>query len=167
MATEEQLVQSGYKTLGTDQNSRAGQRLTIAARTVTKLSFKLASSGSPTGNITYTIRAVEDDEILVSKVLGDASIISAYPTFTFYEVTWDDPILINEEVRIMAEYAGDGAGKLVVVGAAGDVREDWSTAYDGEYLDGDADATFIYTYEDPPKGGQGGSAELLVAQGII
>ncbi|MBA7591002.1 hypothetical protein ES708_33147 [subsurface metagenome] len=102
--TEEQTLSFASVSLSSEDNQRAGQRLTIANRKVTKLAFRLFRRGSPTGDVTFTIRKVSDDSIILSKVLTDASEISDLQTW--YEVTFATPTTINQEVRILCEFSG-------------------------------------------------------------
>ena len=55
-ATEEQTTENGDFFLNSGMNIRVGQRLTINNRTLSKLSFKLKKTGSPTGNVTFLMR---------------------------------------------------------------------------------------------------------------
>ncbi len=158
MAVEQQLV-TGIEivTLRSGGASRAGQRLTISNRTVTKLSFPLKKNNSPTGNVTFTIRQI-DDSVLATKVLGDASALSA--TLNWEEVTFDTPVYINEEVRILAEYSGGGATNNVACYAAiTDVKADeyWTNYATSSWQpQATYDAAYIYTFTE------GGSAAPVV-----
>jgi len=85
-----------------------GQRLTISARRLTKLAFKLKKVGSPSGNVTFKIYSYIGTVLLASKVLGDAFNLGT--SYGWEEVTFDAPVLIDEEVRIICEYLdGDGS----------------------------------------------------------
>ncbi|GAH90992.1 unnamed protein product, partial [marine sediment metagenome] len=70
MTVEEQTNHSHHSNLGSEYARRARQRLTIPDRKVTKLGCWLYLYGSPTGDITFTIRKVSDDNIISSKVWG-------------------------------------------------------------------------------------------------
>jgi len=111
--TEEQTTSDSY--IGLDANIwLAGQRL-VLSETVTKLSFKLKKTGSPTGNITFRIRDVEQTQ-LSSKVLGDASTLTTSPVW--YEVTFTTPVVPNAsfpEHWIYCEYVGGDASNYVQV----------------------------------------------------
>ena len=136
---------------------RAGQRLTITNRTVTKLSFYICKSGSATGNVTFTIRKVSNDSVIVSKLWGNAS---ALPTdMTWEEVTFDTPTFINEEVRISTEFSGGSSGNGVMFSAtASDVKAgEVYTTYSASWGDASwGDATYIYTFTE------GGSAAPVI-----
>jgi len=109
--TEEQTQNNAESSIHSAAQHRAGQRLTIPNRKVTKLAFLIRRGGSPTGNITYEIRRVSDDSLIVSKVWGDAG---ALPTInTWVEVTFDTPPTINEEVRICFYYPGGNASNCI------------------------------------------------------
>ncbi|MBA7542928.1 hypothetical protein ES705_35253 [subsurface metagenome] len=83
---------------------RAGQRLTISNRKVTKLGFWLTKLGSPTGPVTFTIRTLIGNVVLLEKAWGDASGLTT--TKTYYEVAFDTPTIIDELVYILAEFSG-------------------------------------------------------------
>lgn len=112
MAVEQQTVNNTDMLLAVTWRKRIGQRLTISDRTVTKLAFLLRKFGPVTGDLTFTIRKVSDDAVIVSKVWGDASALQG--TDTWEEAVFDAPTYINEEVRISAEFGGfDGAKHIV------------------------------------------------------
>lgn len=100
--TETQTLQNGFYYLAQSGIWKRGygQKLTIPNRTVSKLSFLLKQRGTAPGTITYFIRRL-DKSILASKLLGTAGDISPSPTW--YEVIFDSPIVINEEVMITCE----------------------------------------------------------------
>lgn len=158
MAVEEQTEYHTYVGLGSEYQERVGQLLIIPNRQVTELGFWLGKGNNPTGDVTFTIRRASDDELILSKVLGDASEITTDPTY--YEVTFDTPQTINEQVRILAEFpGGDYANYIHFWGAGGDVKEDemetlyWEPDYYDEYLE---DAAYRYTYTvGPPPTSQG------------
>lgn len=152
--TEEQLNTGIHMvTVGGEGAERAGQRLTISNRTVTKLRFYLGKNGSPNGNVTFTIRKVSDGLIIASKVWGNASTLPTDPDWK--EVTLDVPIFINEEVRICQEYNatplpnGVKAYATITDVKAGECWCNWN-GVEG-WLDFGADPTnydapYIYTY---------------------
>lgn len=113
MASEEQLANNASIFMyGPTQNVRMGQRMTIAGRTISALSFLLLKSGSPTGDITFTIRRESDKAILASKVWGDASGLTTGATWR--EVTFDTPLEItNTEVDLLCEFAGGNSSNSV------------------------------------------------------
>ncbi|MBA7654306.1 hypothetical protein ES703_62183 [subsurface metagenome] len=122
MATEEQAQHSTlFSHLRSGSYVRAGQRLTISDRTVSKLAFYLYKKGSPTGNVTFTIRKVSDDSLINSKVWGDAADIPG--SVTLEEVTFVTPELVNEEVRICVEFSGGNiANEIGFYGETSDVK---------------------------------------------
>jgi len=77
-----------------------GQKLTISNRIVSKLSFAMDRIGTPGGILTFLIRKVSGDSIVASKVWGNSNDVPL--TKTWLEVTFDTPVLINEEVYILA-----------------------------------------------------------------
>lgn len=148
MATEEQTQHNTIAGLdGTDER-RAGQKLTISSRVVSKLAFKLIQVGSPTGNVTFTIRKLSTD-IISSKVWGDASSLpTSYPATEWQEVTFDTPQLVNEEVWIFCEFAGgDSQNQVALALQSEDVKADehlYLISFGNVF---DSDATYRYTYE--------------------
>lgn len=148
MATEEQTAYTIGTYLFAGTRIRAGQRLTISNRTVSKLSLVLQKFGSPTGDVTFTIRKVSDDDILASKVWGDASALST--EITWEEATFDSPVTINEEVRLLVEFnSGDDSNFIRYYYQDTNIKADeLRTYYITSYTDDSAsDAAYIYTYE--------------------
>lgn len=145
--TEEQTAYSAADALYNGDVIRLGQRLTISNRTVTKLAFFLCKVTSPTGDVTFTIRKVSDDSIIQSEVWGDASNL---PT----DVNWEEaeftsPTNINEEVRILCEYAGgDSLNYVRVYDHIQDEKaNEYETLYISSYTDQATwDGTYKYTY---------------------
>lgn len=142
--TEGGLLQWLY---GPTAATRGGQRLTITNRDVITLAFKAQKSGSPTGDVTFTIRKVSDDSIIASKVWGDASAIVAGE---WMEVTFDTPVTVNEEVRILFEFTGGNANNRIGHWGSGtDVK---AGEYYTRYLSGaynnvtSWDSIYRYTY---------------------
>lgn len=152
MATEEQTDYNGLLSLYAGGYVRAGQRLTIANRTITKLSFPLSKVSSPTGDVTFTIRKIADN-ILASKVWGNAADLTT--SIVWYEVTFNTPVTINEEVRILVEFSGGDNGNYVRYSfQSTDVKADETITYYGSsYVDNsDYDGAYIYTYGVVKKG---------------
>ena len=102
--TEEQTFSFLPQGLYAGAVTRAGQRLTISNRKVTKLGFWLTKLGSPTGIVTFTIRTPVGNVVLLEKAWGDASGLTT--TKTYYEVAFDTPTIIDELVYILAEFSG-------------------------------------------------------------
>ena len=90
---------------------RHGQRLPISNRKVTKLAFHIRREGSPTGDVVMAIRRVSDNSPIFSKVWGDASGLPL--SHAWEEVEFDDPQVINEEVRAYLEFTGGNASNYV------------------------------------------------------
>jgi len=159
MATEEQLLYDTNLSYGAYIREAGGQKLTPNYRYISRLSFPLQRVGTPTGNITYIIRAIDDDEILASKVLRDASTIST--DVTWYALTLDTPVLVNEQVAIYWTWDSDGGdvdNYVNYVYKNGDVKADENVVYyEGPIgfppLDqwkeaADSDGSYIYTYNE-------------------
>lgn len=104
MATEEQTTSNDDQKIESSTCERCGQRLTITNRLVSKLSFKMRKIGTPVGALTFTIRNIAlypVEVILASKLWGNA--VDLPTVDTWVEVTFDTPVLINEEVRMYVE----------------------------------------------------------------
>ncbi|MBA7643195.1 hypothetical protein ES703_50914 [subsurface metagenome] len=145
---EEQLLQNYERPLGVDKETRVGQRLTIPNRKVIKLAFVMKKLYATTGTVTFTIRKVSDDSLIVSKLWGNLADIPI--PYTMLEVEFDDPQIINEEVRILAEEADSTAGKYAGIGVQSvDVKPDefqcQTPPASYEELPG-RDCTYRYTY---------------------
>jgi len=147
--TEEQTSFNNAENL--KGGERAGQRLTIPGRVVTSLSFPLFKAGSPTGDVVFTIRAVSDDHIINSKIWGDASTLPTGIAETAWEeVTFDNPVSIDEEVRLLVEPTSgdfyDGV-RLCLCGHTDVKPDEYFTEYTDYYDDYSyADAAYSYTY---------------------
>jgi hypothetical protein len=102
--------------LRTDYYIRHAQRMFIPNRQVTKLAFPLHKKGTGgTGNITFALRSVSDDSIIASKVWGDSGDLTIDDTW--YEVTLDTPVTVNEEVRQSVEFTGGDTNNCPVARA--------------------------------------------------
>lgn len=107
MATEEQTHLDGHFAT-VYGGTGAGQRLTISGRTVSKLSFPLEKIGSPgSGDVIFYIKKVSDDSTIMEKVWGDAQDVPS--SVTWLEVTFDTPVSIDEEVRLLVRNNGSGS----------------------------------------------------------
>ncbi|MBA7566852.1 hypothetical protein ES708_08551 [subsurface metagenome] len=100
--TEEQTQFNAFGALSSPYTHYLGQRLIISNREVTKLGFWLSKTNSPTGDVIFQIHRISPDEVIASKLWGDASTLPTTPTYQ--EVKFDTPTLINEEVRICVHY---------------------------------------------------------------
>lgn len=109
--TEEQAQYNAWVALFLGSNKFVGQRLTISNRKVSKLAFYLYKFGVPNNVITFEIRAVDDGELLASKVWGNAVDLPA--AVELIELAFATPVLINEEVRICILYQGGDASNNV------------------------------------------------------
>jgi hypothetical protein len=135
--TESQNVYDSWLALD-DTKDAAGQRLTLD-KTITKVSFRLKKTGSPTGNITFKIDDLEGNN-LASKVLGDASTIAALGGW--YEVTFDVAVAINEEVDMYCVHSGDASNYISVAYNSSAVKA-------GEYfIDFDDTESVFNVYSD-------------------
>jgi len=151
--TEEQTSSNTAYPLYSGYKTRVGQRLTISNRRVYTLAFNLYDVGSPSGDVTFTIRQL-DDTILASKVWGDAGDIGLPGGEK--EVTLDTPVLVNEEVRLCCEYSGAGNvfNAVYVRFQNTDVKaSEGLSYYDGSWTDEDGngndyDVRYKYTYND-------------------
>lgn len=130
---------------------RRGQKLTIPNRQVTKLGFWLDRRNSPTGDVILAIRKVSDDSLICSKRLCNASEIST--EVTYYEVTFDTPVTINEEVRIYTEFSGGNAyNYLSIHYQNSDVKPDecYTAQSSGPWIDDETqDTAYRYKYYLP------------------
>ena len=149
MATEEQLTYNTGWTMYNGEYYKNAQRLTIPNRRVTKLGFWLSKNGSaPAEPVTFGIEGL-GEVVLVSKVLGNGSDIAA--GITYYEVEFDTPVTIDEEVRIYASFNyGTAANSIDIYNQDSDVKADefWSR-YKSSWSDQVTyDLAYIYTYEE-------------------
>ena len=167
-AVEEQLENDTDISVKGTNAPTCGQRLTIPNRQVLKLAFFIKKVGSPTGDVTFTIRKVSDKSLVASKVWGTAPDV---PTdLTWLEATFETPPTVNEEVRLLIEHTGyTDTNYLNSRLQASDVKADemWTR---GSVLAPNDMATwdFVYKYTyyvEGPAGG-GGFADL-VAAGVI
>ena len=133
---------------------RAGQRLTISNRVVIKLGFWLRKFGTPDGSYYFAIRKVSDDSIIVREAVDLADNLTT--TITYKEHTFASPAVANEEVRIMVEYGGDGAGDaanlITTYRQNNDVRtgEDATYYQSSAYTDRTAQSDHAYQYTSIP-----------------
>lgn len=152
MAVEEQTLKTSAYAINYHNDGRAGQRCTISLREVTKLAFWIKKRGAPTGNLTICIRAVDDDAPIISKVWGLANALST--DYSWVEVTFDTPTIINEEVRLSAECDVQGYGNDVFYMYQNtDVKplEQHSRFIAAAWADqAGEDCTYRYTYNAPP-----------------
>jgi len=169
-AVEEQLESSSDIFIYSANAPTCGQRLTIPNRQILKLAFYLKKVGSPTGDVTFTIRKVSDKSLVASKIWGTAPNV---PTdLTWLEATLDVPVTVNEEVRMLIETSGYNSANYIASRLqTSDVKADecWtrgSVASPNDFADWDFVYKYTYTVEGPPAGGVGSPADL-VAAGVI
>ena len=168
MATEEQSQYNAVNFI-LPTRPKLGQRLTISDRTVSKLSFVLEQHGSISGDVSFTIRKVSDDSVVATKVWGDAGDIPTDPTCL--EATFDTPVYVNEEVRIVAEWPTatySTTNNLRFHLQTTDVKADelythyQNDAWDEPYA---WDAPYKYTYEAGKIGMRGLNPALMEVLG--
>ena len=146
--TEEQTQHNSSANLRAGSNVRVGQRLTISSRYVSSLSFVLSKVGSPSGDVTFTIRKVSDDSVIGSKVWGDASGLTT--SAEWVKVELDSPVYVNEEVRICIEFAGGDSTNRVVLGYQdSDVKaNEYRSAYQASWVAFTShDCAYKYEYQ--------------------
>jgi len=143
----EQRQANGTWQLLSGFTTRAGQRLFIRGQTVQKLSFPLKKKGTPTGDVTFTVRKI-DDTVILSKVACDAAELTT--ELIWYEAIFDTAEFIDEEVRVLVEYGGGNILNFVSVGyySGGIIADEKLSLYTAGWADiaGD-DITYSYTYE--------------------
>jgi len=173
-----QMPASGYDPLGGENVTlpgvnpwtRLGQRLMIQGRTVLSIGYHVRRVGSPTGNVTLSIRDVDTDETLFSKVWGDASALPESGSSGYCEVTLVTPIRINQEVRLCVEYTG-GNSTDYCQGAyytGNKITGESYTNYRGQWHDiGEAEeGSYCYTYTCEATPGTGGD-DIPVSPNLI
>lgn len=134
--TEEQTEYDEYFDFDA-MNVGAGFKVTIPDRTMTKLAFKLKKTGNPAGtNVTFYIRATDDDEILASKTFPISSIDTS-PGWC--EVTFDSPVTVNEEVHIYCEHTGSTGSNYISL-----LYNSYSVKANEYFMGVDADAGVLY-----------------------
>jgi len=151
MPTEEQTSITGIFS-NVDANNLYGQRLTISNRVVTKLSMPLSDNGG-TGNVVFGIRRVSDNSLIALKTGIAVSSIVNYPAYEWVEVTFDTPVLINEEVRIFVRTSSSTVTGCIVYQLDADTKAgEYQTRYSLSlpWIDKTTrEAPYIYTYTLP------------------
>lgn len=152
MATEEQTTYNTANPVGyhsTLQYHRSAQKLTISSRIVSRLGFWLEKVGTPPGNVTFAIYKTSDDSVIVSKLWGAADSLTT--SAAFYEVIFDSPIAINEEVRIaVVDTESNNTNYIKAWYSSSNEKADeyFSHYYQGAWTDvSHDDFAYIYTYE--------------------
>ncbi|MBA7520409.1 hypothetical protein ES705_12505 [subsurface metagenome] len=128
----------------------AGQMFWIPPnRKIATLAFYLVKLGTPTGDVTFTIKEFPTGIVLNSKVWGDASDVPTdYPPLVWTEVEFDTPILIDTLVRMLVEFSGgDGENQIALfLQSGGSVKPDEEFDMDVEGVDPTKDAAYRYKY---------------------
>jgi hypothetical protein len=97
--------------------TRMGTRIRYWDKKIKKVAFSLYRYGTMAGvdgNVDFVIRKVSDDSVIATVTYGLASTIA--PTIAnWYEVEFDTPIEIDEEVRILVEFSDGDASNMLVV----------------------------------------------------
>ncbi len=147
--SDEQPESNQYSSLYGGGNTRMGQYKVLSNKYVSKLGFWLHKYGSPTGDVTFTIRRVSDDSIIASKVWGDASALSTEKSYE--EVTFDTPVLVNEAVRLCVEFSGGGPlNEVCVWSQKTDVKAgEYRTIYKPGWVDFTGEDTAYKVTWDP------------------
>jgi len=154
--------------------TRLGQRLMITDREITGIGYKVFKIGNPAGNVTISMYDVATDEVIVSKVWGDASELPEPGSSGYCEVTLSTPMRINREVRLCVEYyGGNSTDYCVAAYYTGDkITGESYTNYRNQWHDiGEAEeGSYCYTYicevTPPPDNGdahEGSNMPIVVA----
>jgi len=126
--------------------SRLGQRLTING-TIYKIGYRVWKMGSPTGNITFSLYDAGTDEILFSRVWGDASQLNTLNVSSPQFVEVSPPLRLDREVRLCVEYYGGNETNYCQAGYyTGDkIAGQWYTNYTNQWHDiGEAEEGSYY-----------------------
>ncbi len=153
MPSEEQLV-VGSIFASIVSGTSWGQKVTISNRTVTSLFFYLVQDPTAGGTLTFLIRAVSGDAILATQAWGNSVDISTTPAW--YNVAFDTPATINEEVYLLATSSGGSAGNLInTYATATDVKASEvavTRTSGGSYAEQTGrDAPYVYVYHNNPQ----------------
>ena len=168
MDTEEQLLYNVSLQLYAGEYYKQGQKLTIPNRRVVKLGLWLAKFGTPTGDVTFGIETLLE-AMIVSKVLGNASALTT--DATYYEVTFDTPVVVNEEVYLYASFNhGQAIHHVKLFHQTSDVKADECySRYKNSWVDvATYDGAYIYTYgEEPPAHKSANMGAKMMARGLM
>jgi hypothetical protein len=85
---------------------KLGQRLVIPGRYVSAIGYHVWKIGNPSGNITFSIYNATTNDLIISKVWGDASNLTVWGSGGYQSVMLDVPTKINGEVKLCVEYYG-------------------------------------------------------------
>jgi len=151
---EEQTQYNAFQYSSADYWPGWAQRLNIPNRKVIKLGFWLKPRNSPSGDIEFTIRRFSNKTIIVSKVAINASDLD--PEITFYEVEFDDPVIINEVALICCQfYHSTTPNNLQVYMQSTDIKaneEMWGKPNGNWEEKSPPDTAYRYTYREEITG---------------
>lgn len=151
-AVVEQTASNTHESLYAGEDTRVGQKITIANEFITSLSFRLAkrlAGGQESADVWFRIRATDDDEILNEKLWGGSGDLATQPTYKWEKAIFDVPVNINEEVYLLVEFEGGSSQRSIycrkqTTDVAG--GEEY-TDYDGAYHDNAAhDCAYKYEF---------------------
>lgn len=151
--TEEQTQHNAA--LGLIEYWALGQHLLITDRRVSKLGFWLHKSGDPPGVLNFQIRRWTDHAILLEKPWGYCSDLTT--DITFYELAFDTPTLISDDVFISPTVSERGsiAHRVWIRYQNTDVKADECYAYEnGDHSFNDniyRDTAYRYKYYLPEE----------------
>ena len=101
---------SGWDKLGGQNSSavwsRLGQRVVAKDWQVISLGFRVCRIGNPQGNVTISVRDSATDEIIASKVWGDAGELPDQGCSGYREVVFDGVVKVDGDVRFCVEFYG-------------------------------------------------------------
>ncbi|GAI62318.1 unnamed protein product [marine sediment metagenome] len=154
LKVEEQIQYNTFVGLSGDTGGKkwAGQHFFIPPdRKIATLAFYLVKMGTPTGDVTFTIKTYPDGIVLNSKVWGDASDVPTdIPVLVWTEAEFDTPILIDtiRQVRMIVEFSGgDGENQIALCRQdGGSVKPDEEFVMDVEGSDPTSEAAYRYKY---------------------
>ncbi|MBA7479263.1 hypothetical protein ES707_14697 [subsurface metagenome] len=152
LLVEEQILHNTYIGLSGQFEGKkwAGQHFWIPPnRKIATLAFIIMKSGSPTGDVTFTIEEYPTGIPLLTKVWGDASDLpTTYPPTEWQEVTFDSPRLIDVLVRMLVKFSGGDGGNQVgfAFQGGGSVKPDEEYVRDVEGVEPTSDAAYRYKY---------------------
>ena len=158
--------------------NRLGQRLTIPGQRIVSIGYMVCKVGNPTGDVILSIRDSQTDEVIASKVWGDASQLPerSVASGKYIEVEFIRPVWVRGDVRISVEYYdGDLDNHALAAYWKGDrIPGQWYTNhfnYNYWHDIGEAEeGSYMYTYlvgdAKPPKvngaGGEGDAPRTLI-----
>ena len=129
------LLRNQRDNLRLDGITRSGQRITIANRTICRLSFYMMKTGTPTGTLYSRIRNSATDAILQTSA-DTVNVAALGAAYAWYNFSFN--LLVNLDVRLLVEIVGgtSNATNYVRVGNQGtNVIAGVHTYYLGAYSD--------------------------------